>query len=214
MTRPLGSVALPAARSESCALEPTLCAQGSSDIERKSSDRPGDPGWTAAARKESWMTRPFRLKFANFMRAQKYQGAGEPLENTRGLFGSQSEISGLTLARKPRRKTQPGFSVNQSQSHQSYTTSSTRACVRTPASRRVFPILLISRQSFTHGCPRVDPGYGDSEPCLCARYAFHLTTTCICLRLRSTDYCHIGGVEDFFWLFLSSTPACVSFRVS
>ena len=92
--------------------------------------------------------------------------------------------------------------------------ASTRACVRTPASRRVFPILLISRQSFTHGCPRVDPGYGDSEPCLCARYAFHLTTTCICLRLRSTDYCHIGGVEDFFWLFLSSTPACVSFRVS
>jgi len=60
------------------------------------------------------MTRPFLLKFANFKRTQNFK---------RGLFGSQSEISGLTLARKPRRKTQPGFSVNQSQSHQSYTTS-------------------------------------------------------------------------------------------
>ena len=31
------------------------------------------------------------------------------------------------------------------------------------------------------------------------------------MRLRST-YCHIGGVEDFWGLFLSSPPACVSFR--
>ena len=169
MNRPLGSVALPAARSESCALEPTLCAQGSSDFERNSSDRPGDPGWTAAARKESWMTRPFRLKFANFTCAPKNtKGLASPLK-IHGASSVHSRKFPVLLWRVSR-----GVKHNQvfqsiKVSHTSPTrraTTRAHACVRTPASRRVFPILLISRQSFTHGCPRVDPGYGDSEPCL------------------------------------------------
>ncbi len=154
------------------------------------------------------MTRPFRLKFANFKARPKIHGASSVHSRkfpvllwrvSRGVKHNQVFQSIKVSHTSPTRR------------------ASTRACVRTPASRRVFPIiLLISRQSFTHGCPRVDPGYGDSEPCLCARYAFHLTTTCTCLRLRSTDYSLLSywWSRGLFWLFLSSTPACVSFRVS
>ena len=109
---------------------------------------------------------------------REFQAAGP--KNTqnlwgRGLFESKTTHVGtvtVLLWRVSRVVKHNQVFQSVSQSPRSYTTSyntSMRAYAGQDSgvATNEFPILLISRQSWlTHGCPRVDPGYGDSEPCL------------------------------------------------